>query len=146
MDIGVVVGLIVFIFCLIVIWLPEEDIDKFIQGEQMMIFQEIQKMFKKRQYAKIDAKVYQILLNEMYNGIKGYQFGEEYEEVFPQEYVDLRNWVYDRVAKDIIYQDGSYLNDHFCIGAIYGMLRICDDQTDRGSVWYDIFDKILNKE
>lgn len=33
MDIGVVVGLIVFIFCLIVIWLPEEDIDKFIQGE-----------------------------------------------------------------------------------------------------------------
>lgn len=112
----------------------------------MMIFQEIQKMFKKRQYAKIDAKIYQILLNEMYNGIRGYQFGEEYEEVFPQEYVDLRNWVYDRVAKDIIYQDGSYLNDHFCVGVIYGMLRVCDDQTDRGSVWYDIFDKILNKE
>lgn len=111
-----------------------------------MIFQQVKEMLVKRQYAEINSTVYQQLLDSIYNGVKAYSFGESFEDAFSQDYVELRDWVYIRVAKDIIYQDSGYLNDHFCIGTIYGMLRVCDDQIDCGNVWYDIYNKILTKE
>lgn len=111
-----------------------------------MIFQEVKEMLEKRHYAEIDSVVYRELLDEIYISLRAYHAGEMYEDVFPQEYMDLREWVYIRIAKDIIYQDTGYLNDHFCIGTIYGMLRVCDDQSDNGSVWYDIYEKVLKGE
>lgn len=111
-----------------------------------MIFQEIKEALEKRQYTKIDGVAYREFLDEIFISLRAYNAGEMYEDVFPQEYVDLREWVYTRVAKDIIYQNTGYLNDHFCIGTIYGMLRVCDDQSDHGSVWYDIYEKTLKGE
>ena len=96
-----------------------------------MIFQEIKNLLEKRQYAKIDDAVYAELLNEMCNIVRAYkQNGEQ----LPQDYMELREWIYNRVSKDIIYGDGGYLNDHFCIGVIWGILRSCD-------VFTDVFDK-----
>lgn len=111
-----------------------------------MIFQKVKQMFENCWYAEIDGAIYQELLDEIYISLRAYHAGEMYEDAFPQEYIDLREWVYTRVAKDIIYQNTGYLNDHFCIGTVYGMLRVCDDQSDNGSVWYDIYNKILKGE
>ena len=106
-----------------------------------MIFQEIKEMLEKRQYAEIDTKIYQSFLDTIYTALKGQWYGDG----FPQDYFDLQKYVYERVAKDIIYQDTGYINDHFCLGVLYGMLRVCDDQQDIND-WYDIYSKVLNKE
>lgn len=111
-----------------------------------MIFQQVKEMLQNRQYAKINNRIYQELFDEIYIGIRAFHFGDTYEDTFLPEYEDLRDWVYNRVAKDIIYQDTGYLNDHFCIGTIYGMLRVCDDQLGHGSVWYTVYEKALKGE
>ena len=111
-----------------------------------MIFQEIKEAFEKDHYAEIDGVAYREFLDEMVISLRAYQAGELYEDVFPQEYVDLREWVYTRVAKDIIYQNIDYLSEDFRIGVIYGMLRACDDQSDHSSIWYDIYEKVLKGE
>lgn len=108
----------------------------------MSIFQEVKQMFEKRQYAEIDAKIYQMVLDELYRVRSGVLHGEE----FPHDYIELRTWLYTRVAKDIIYQDGKYLNDHFCLGTLYGMFRAYDDVTAEYDAWSRIYNKVLDKE
>ena len=108
----------------------------------MSIFQEVKQMLEKRQYAEIDAKVYRKVLDELYKIWLGVSHGEE----LPQDYIELRTWLYTRVAKDIIYQDGEYLNDHFCVGALYGMFRAYDDVTAEYDAWSRIYNKVLDKE
>lgn len=111
-----------------------------------MIFQEIKEAFEKRQYTKFNGAAYREFLDEIVISLRAYQAYELYEDVFPQEFIDLREWVYTRIAKDIIYQNTGYLNEHFCIGVVYGILRACDEQSDNGSVWYDIYEKVLKGE
>lgn len=146
MDAMAIIGFIAFVLCLIVIFtIDEEDPNENYYHrfqEDYMIYQEIIEMLEKRRYTDIDGKVYQQLLDNIYNSLKDYEYGCE----FPQEYFDLREWVYNRVAKDIIYQNTGYLNDHFCVGVIYGMLRMCDDQYFDSAAWYEIYNKVLAKE
>lgn len=111
-----------------------------------MIFQEIKEAFEKRQYTKLNGAAYREFLDEIVISLRAYQAYELYEDVFPQEFIDLREWVYTRIANDIIYQNTGYLNEHFCIGVVYGILRACDEQSDNGSVWYDIYEKVLKGE
>jgi hypothetical protein len=107
-----------------------------------MIYQEIVEMLEKRRYVDFNGKVYQELLDNIYNSLKDYEYGQE----FPQEYFDLREWIYRRVANDFIYQRKGYLNEHFCIGVVYGILRMCDDQRFDSAAWYEIYNKVLAKE
>jgi len=107
----------------------------------MSIFQEVKQMLEKRQYAEIDAKIYQMVLDELYKVWLGTSHGEE----LPPDYVELRTWLYTRVAKDIIYQDGKYLNDHFCLGTLYGMFRGYDDIITEFTAWPRIYNMVLDK-
>lgn len=102
-----------------------------------MVFQEVKQMLENRQYAEITDGVYQDFIDEIHTLIAGSQYGEW----LPQDYSELREWVYVRVAKDMIYQDSGFLNDHFCIGVIYGMLRICDDQFNQ-HYWNYIYNSV----
>lgn len=107
----------------------------------MSIFQEVKQMLEKRQYAEIDAKVYRKVLDELYKIWLCVSHGEE----LPQDYIELRTWLYTRVAKDIIYQDGKYLNDHFCVGALYGMFRAYDDVISEFAAWRRIYKMVVDK-
>lgn len=89
-----------------------------------MIFQEIKDMLISRQFAKIDDKK----LDELMRGlglviVAKHQNGEE----FPDEYFELRDWIYERVSKNLKLRNTGYINEHFCIGVIWGMIRMCDD-------------------
>jgi len=106
-----------------------------------MIFQEMKEKLEKRQFAEIDAKGYKEMLDDLYGTLSAVRFGE----AIPQDYKDLREWVYTRVAKDIVYQDGSYLNEHFCIGVLYGILRSYDDQFGESEEWFRIYNMVVNK-
>lgn len=146
MDTMAIIGVIAFVLCLIVILsIGEEDPNENYYHrfqEDYMIYQEIVEMLEKRRYVDFNGKVYQELLDNIYNSLKDYEYGYE----FPQEYFELRDWIYRRVAKDFIYQREGYLNEHFCIGVVYGILRMCDDQRFDSAAWYEIYNKVLAKE
>lgn len=110
-----------------------------------MIFQEIKEALEKRQYTKIDGAVYREFLDEASIDLMAFNHGPRYKSVFPPDYYDLREWIYNRVAKDIVYQNTGYLNDHFCIGVLYGMLRMCDDQAGDSGKWYEIYEDVLGE-
>lgn len=81
------------------------------------------KIFKSHNYASIDPKQFDELKKALI--IDHYAYVNSGEKI-PQSYFELRDWVYTRIEKDIKYQDTGYLNDHFCIGVVYGMLRMFD--------------------
>lgn len=78
---------------------------------------------KARKFAEIHEPDYLHLVNSLSIEYLAHNVGGD--PVSP-EYVELRQWVYERVAKDMVYQRTGYLNDHFCIGAIFGILRMFD--------------------
>lgn len=79
---------------------------------------------KNRQFAQITMDDYVDLTNTLiidhYAHVNG---GEE----IPDDYFELRKWIYDRVEVDVLYKSTGYLNEHFCIGVIYGALCMFDN-------------------
>jgi hypothetical protein len=94
-----------------------------LEGGNLMIFQEIKNMLVNREYAEIDSKI----LGELMAACNVVSVAGQHGEYLPDEYVELRDWVYDRVAKNLTYNNTGYINEHFCVGAIWGMLRLCDE-------------------
>lgn len=72
------------------------------------------------QFTLIKQSDYDLLAHELW-------INHFLEKEISSKYFELRNWIYKRVAKDIVYQKEGYLNDHFCIGAIYGICKMYDE-------------------
>lgn len=104
-----------------------------------MNLQEIKALLENRYYSEINQTVYQSLLDELSVIYSATNYGEE----LPQDLVELRDWVYNRVCENIMYQSGSYLSDHFCIGVIYGILRAYDDAYNCSEAWYNKYSSIV---
>lgn len=108
------------------------------------IYKEIEFKFKKRKFAEIQEKDYKKLLNTLYTDWFSYCYSDA---GLPQDYIDLRRWVYDRVSKDMVYQRTGYLNDHFCIGTVFGMFRMFDSLTYNDKVFtYWVLDEEVRKK
>lgn len=88
-----------------------------------MIFQEVKNMLVNREYAEIDNQ----MINDLINAVSVVMIAGAHGEYLPQEYIDLRDWVYTRIAWDLKYKRTGYLNDHCCIGIIWGIIRTCDE-------------------
>lgn len=88
-----------------------------------MIYQEIKEKLMNRKYANIAELDYQDLIDQILIDYSAYQLNGD---PLSEEYKELRDWVYDRVNKNIQYQITGYLNDHFCIGAVFGILMTFD--------------------
>ena len=89
-----------------------------------MIYKEIQEKLENRRYADITTKDYEDLL---INLGQDHHAKALHADPIPADLFVLRNWVYNRIAKDEKYQEMGYLNEHCCIGIIYGMLRMFDE-------------------
>lgn len=81
------------------------------------------KIFKFHNFAAVKPEDFDRLKDDLI--VDHYAYVNNGDKI-PHSYFELRDWVYDRVAKDIKYQETGYLNDHFCIGVVYGMLRMFD--------------------
>lgn len=77
-----------------------------------------------RNYAKITVDDYKELAETLARDYDAYTLNGD---KIPADYFDLRDWVYTRIHKDIKYQDTGYLNDHCCIGIIFGMIRLFEE-------------------
>lgn len=88
-----------------------------------MIFQKVRNMLIDREYAEIDDKI----LSELMYALSVVSVAGQHGEYLPDEYVDLRGWIYDRVANNLEFRHTGYINEHFCVGAIWGMIRACDE-------------------
>lgn len=88
-----------------------------------MIYQEIKEKLENRKYADITELDYQDFIDQVFIDYIAYQLNGE---TLSEEYKELKDWVYNRVNKNIQYQITGYLNDHFCIGAVFGILMTFD--------------------
>ena len=99
----------------------------------MTTYEMILEKLKNHKYAEITPEDYAQLARELVNDFRAHDLNGD---KIPDDYFELQTWVYNRVAKDMIYQRMSYLNEHFCIGAIFGMLRMFDEFD--GSMVFDL--------
>lgn len=77
-----------------------------------------------REYANITLDDYKELAETLARDYDAYTLNGD---KIPADYFDLRDWIYTRIHKDVKYQDTGYLNDHCCIGIIFGMLRLFEE-------------------
>ena len=103
-----------------------------------MIFQEIKKCLECCQFEKIDKVYLKHLPQEVDNIRRAYAFGEG----IPSDFIELRDFVYKRVAKDIKYQNTGIINDHFCYGAIFGIIRLFDMTINDDLIWEEIKENV----
>ena len=108
-----------------------------------IIYKRVLDKLKSRKFAEIHEPDYLHLVNSLSMEYLAHNVGGE--PVSP-EYVELRQWVYDRVAKDMTYQRTGYLNDHFCIGAIFGILRMFDAANSDNTFTYCGLDEEVRKK
>lgn len=104
------------------------------------IYKTILKKLRNRQFANINIDDYDILINDLLIDYFSY---EQAGDKIPTDYYELQSWIYDRIVKDIKYQDTGYLNEHFCIGVIFGMLQMFDELT-YDKTFAERLDKELN--
>lgn len=90
------------------------------------IYKSILDRFEGRKFGFIDFDDYACLVREL---IIDYLAHENGGEEIPEDYYELRNWVYSRIMSDIKYQKSSYTNEHFCIGVVFGVLQMFDELT-----------------
>lgn len=88
------------------------------------IYKSILDRFEGRKFGFIDFDDYACLIREL---IINYLAHENSGEEIPEDYYELRNWVYNRIILDIKYQHSSYTNEHFCIGVVFGVLQMFDE-------------------
>jgi hypothetical protein len=88
------------------------------------IYKEIQEKLENQQYAEIASEDYEALLMQL--GIESLAKQLDGTE-FSDELRQLREWVYTRIVKAQLMQPFDYLNEHCCIGIIYGIFRMFDE-------------------
>ena len=88
------------------------------------IYSEILSKLNGRKYAEIDELNFSDLSSELaVDHMARMNSGEKPSE----DFLELRDWIYNRVAKNMVYQRTEYLNDNFCVGVIFGILRMFDE-------------------
>lgn len=109
-----------------------------------IIYKRVLDKLKGRKFAEICESDYLDLVNSLYLEYIAHNIGGD--PVSP-EHKELRHWVYDRVSKDMAHQRTGYLNDHFCIGTIFGMFRLFDSLTYNDKVFtYWALDEEIRKK
>lgn len=77
-----------------------------------------------RKYADITMDEYKEFAENLARDYDAYNLNGD---KIPADYYELRDWIYTRIHQDIKYQDTGYLNDHCCIGIIFGMIRLFEE-------------------
>ena len=77
-----------------------------------------------RDFARITIEDYNELAKSLARDYDAYTLNGD---KIPMEYYELRDWIYTRIHKDIKYQDTGFLNDHCCIGIIFGMIYLFEE-------------------
>lgn len=78
------------------------------------------KKLQERRYSEITQTDYDNLIKALFDNIALLR-----NEYTSEVYV-LRFWLYRRIAKDMTFQNTNYLNDHCCIGVLYGIFKMFD--------------------
>ena len=78
------------------------------------------KKLQEHRYSEITQTDYDNLIKALFDNIALLR-----NEYTSQVYT-LRFWLYRRIAKDLVFQNTGYLNDHCCIGILYGIFKMFD--------------------
>lgn len=90
----------------------------------MSIYKTILNKIICRDYAKITIEDYNELAKSLARDYDAYVLNGD---KIPVDYYDLRDWIYTRIHQDIKYQNTGYLNEHCCIGVVFGMIRFFEE-------------------
>lgn len=91
-----------------------------------VFYQELLDKLKNHHYAEITQTDY-YLFNIMTHDLA--------PDRLPDSFYDLQDWLYTRVAKDEIYSNTGYRQEHFCIGVLFGACMFVDE------VWRELWVK-----
>lgn len=89
-----------------------------------VFYQRLLDRLKNRRYAEISQADY-YLFNTM-----TYRLAPD---KLPNSFYDLRDWLYTRIAKDEVYSNTGYRQEHFCIGVLFGTCMFVDE------IWREIW-------